>query len=146
MTMFRELFEPMTIGPMRVVNRIMMSAMSAGMMLDKVQAGELGLAPADDAADTGPDHPADPGRGAADSVEVAAGNLDAKQGVAFVRAHRHRVRHEGRREASSGVQAGRTRRERMMRQGGKASENPVKAATPLQHSAASASPGSFSRR
>src|SRR5260221_4115206 len=35
MTMFRELFEPMTVGPMQVVNRIMMSAMSAGMMLDK---------------------------------------------------------------------------------------------------------------
>jgi len=35
MTMFRELFEPMTVGPMKVVNRIMMSAMSAGMMLDK---------------------------------------------------------------------------------------------------------------
>jgi len=33
--MFRELFEPMTVGPMQVVNRIMMSAMSAGMMLDK---------------------------------------------------------------------------------------------------------------
>jgi len=33
--MFRELFEPMTVGPMKVVNRIMMSAMSAGMMLDK---------------------------------------------------------------------------------------------------------------
>src|SRR5258708_30539449 len=35
MTMFRELFEPMTVGLMQVVNRIMMSAMSAGMMLDK---------------------------------------------------------------------------------------------------------------
>ncbi|MBR1256342.1 FAD-dependent oxidoreductase [Bradyrhizobium sp. AUGA SZCCT0240] len=33
--MFRELFEPMTIGPMKVVNRVMMSAMSAGMMLDR---------------------------------------------------------------------------------------------------------------
>jgi len=35
MMMFRELFEPMTVGPMKVANRIMMSAMSAGMMLDK---------------------------------------------------------------------------------------------------------------
>jgi hypothetical protein len=34
MTMFRELFEPMKVGPMHVVNRIMMSAMSPGMVLD----------------------------------------------------------------------------------------------------------------
>ena len=35
MTVLRELFEPLTVGRMQVVNRIMMPGMSAGMMLDK---------------------------------------------------------------------------------------------------------------
>ena len=35
MAELRELFTPLKIGPMEVVNRIMMSGMSAGMVLDK---------------------------------------------------------------------------------------------------------------
>ena len=35
MTQLAELFQPLTIGPIRVANRIMLPGMSAGMMLDK---------------------------------------------------------------------------------------------------------------